>query len=189
MSRIYLLRHGRTAANERKLYCGSTDLSLSKGGAEALKTLRYQIPEDAKYFVSGMKRTIETLHYLFGDVPFHTDARFREIDFGIFEMKSYEELKNDEAYLRWITGDCENNVPPKGESGAAMKRRVLEAFNELKEVRETVVLISHGGVIAAIMEELFPEEGKNRYEWQPSYGGGYLLEGDTYRKLENENII
>ena len=26
---IYLIRHGKTEANEKHLYCGSTDLSLS----------------------------------------------------------------------------------------------------------------------------------------------------------------
>lgn len=40
--------------------------------------------------------------------------------------------------------------------------------------------MTHGGVIAVIMAELFPEEGKNRYEWQPSPGGGYAV--DTAEK-------
>ena len=31
--RIYLIRHGKTEANERRLYCGSTDLPLSRQGA------------------------------------------------------------------------------------------------------------------------------------------------------------
>ena len=29
---IYLIRHGKTEANERLLYCGSTDLSLTEVG-------------------------------------------------------------------------------------------------------------------------------------------------------------
>ena len=33
---IYLIRHGRTEANEKWLYCGSTDLSLSEKGREEL---------------------------------------------------------------------------------------------------------------------------------------------------------
>ena len=33
--------------------------------------------------------------------------------------------------------------------------------------------VTHGGVIAGAMEEWFPGEGKNRYEWQPRPGGGY----------------
>ena len=29
---IYLIRHGKTEANEKHLYCGSTDLPLSEKG-------------------------------------------------------------------------------------------------------------------------------------------------------------
>ena len=29
---------------------------------------------------------------------------------------------------------------------------------------------------AAVMAYLFPEEGRNRYEWQPAYGGGYVID-------------
>lgn len=60
-----------------------------------------------------------------------------------------------------------------------MKRRVLEAFSD---IREDTVVICHGGVIAAIMGQLFPEEKKSRYAWQPENGGGYCLqEGDYFR--------
>ena len=37
------------------------------------------------------------------------------------------------------------------------------------------MLVTHGGVIAALMANLFPEENKNRYQWQSPNGGGYLL--------------
>ena len=36
---------------------------------------------------------------------------------------------------------------------------------------------------AAIMEHLFPGEGKNRYEWQPKNGCGYIIRGNTYEEL------
>lgn len=172
MSTLYLIRHGRTEANERHLYCGSTDLPLSPSGAEALKALHYDI-ENARFLTSGMLRTEQTLALLFGEVPHEADPRFREIDFGIFEMHSYEELKDDPQYQAWITGDNFRNVPPNGESGEAMTRRVLEAFHSLPDT--DTVLITHGGVIAAIMEDAFPEEGKNRYQWQPSPGRGYAI--------------
>lgn len=190
MGTVYLIRHGRTEANEKKLYCGSTDLPLSKAGTEELKNVSYQVPETSIFFISGMKRTEQTLKLLFGEVPYRIDSRFREVDFGIFEMKSYEELKEQEDYLQWITGENEKNVPPKGESGVQMKARVMEAFSELSSFREPVVLVTHGGVIASIMEELFPLEGKNRYQWQPKPGYGYVVKDGTYEELErNENII
>lgn len=176
---IYLIRHGKTAANEQRLYCGSTDLSLSETGIAELKKLSYQI-ENVRFLTSGMKRTNETLKVLFGDVPFAEDTRFREVNFGLFEMHSYEELKDREDYQRWITGDNEANIPPEGESGQQMKQRVLKAFAEIKE---DTVLVAHGGVIAAIMQHCFPDEGKNRYEWQPKNGCGYLFSGGTYRTI------
>ena len=94
---VYLIRHGKTEANEKHLYCGSTDLPLSEGGRKELSQLHYEI-KNARFLTSGMKRTNETLKILFGDVPYEEDPRFREVDFGVFEMHSYEELKDNSAY-------------------------------------------------------------------------------------------
>lgn len=176
---IYLIRHGKTQANEKRLYCGSTDLPLSENGREELPSLKYAITPQ-RFITSGMKRTDETLQILFGNVPFSVDSRFREVDFGDFEMKSYEMLKDDPAYQVWLTGDNEANTPPGGESGIQMTRRVLEAFRELPD---GTALVTHGGVIAAIMASLFPEEGKHRYQWQPANGRGYEISGGTYHSI------
>ena len=176
---IYLIRHGKTVANEQHLYCGSTDLPLSDGGREELHSMRYDITPE-RFVTSGMKRTDETLRILFGNVPFSVDSRFREVDFGAFEMKSYEMLKEKAAYQAWLTGDNERNVPPEGESGVQMTRRVLEA---LRELPDGTAIITHGGVIAAIMANLFPQEGKHRYQWQPLNGRGYEISGSSYRPI------
>ena len=177
---IYLIRHGKTEANEKHLYCGSTDLPLSQTGMEELRALRYDV-KNVRFLTSGMERTNGTLRVLFGDVPYEVDPRFREVDFGVFEMHSYAELKDRPDYQAWITGDNEANVPPMGEIGDQMKARVLQAFSE---IQEDTCLIAHGGVIAAIMEHLFPGEGKHRYQWQPKNGGGWILEGSGYRPME-----
>ena len=176
---IYLIRHGKTMANEQHLYCGSTDLPLSDTGREELKNLQYDI-KNVRFITSGMKRTNETLQILFGDVPIDIDPRFREVDFGIFEMHSYDQLKDTPDYQTWLTGNNDANVPPNGESGLQMTERVLQAFSELQE---DTCIITHGGVIAAIMEYLFPEENKNRYEWQSKNGCGYVITERTYRHL------
>lgn len=176
---IYLIRHGKTEANEKRLYCGSTDLSLSERGREELSQLHYEI-KNVRFLTSGMKRTDETLKILFGGIPFDTDLRFREVDFGIFEMHSYKQLKDTQEYQAWLTGDNEANVPPGGESGEQMKQRVLEAFSKIEE---DTCIITHGGVIAAIMEYLFPEENKTRYDWQPKNGYGYEIQGREYRSI------
>ena len=174
---IYLIRHGKTEAHEKWLYCGSTDLPLSEKGREELRRIHYDI-QNVRFLTSGRSRTNETLKILFGDVAYEEDSRFREVDFGDFEMHSYEELKDNPAYQIWCTGDNEANIPPNGESGLQMKQRVLEAFSEIKE---DTVLVCHGGVIAAIMEHLFPEENKTRYDWQPKNGCGYMIKDHGYQ--------
>ena len=176
---IYLIRHGKTPANERRLYCGSTDLSLSEKGREELLDIRYDIP-NVRFRTSGMKRANETMELLFPGIPYDTDPRFREVDFGRFEMHSYQELKDDPEYLAWLTGDNDANVPPGGESGEQMTRRVLEAFSELSE---DTCIVTHGGVIAAILAHLFPGEGRHRYQWQPKNGCGYRITENGYREL------
>ncbi len=176
---IYLIRHGKTEANEKHLYCGSTDLPLSALGVAELKNLCYDMPVRT-FITSGLKRTEETLQILFGDVAHSQNPAFREVGFGSFEMHSYEELKDDPEYIAWITGDNDANIPPNGESGNQMKRRVLAAF---AQVEDNTVIITHGGVIAAIMEHLFRSEGKNRYQWQPKPGHGYAIDGNRYHAI------
>ena len=185
MSALYLIRHGRTEANRRRLYCGSTDLPLDEEGLEELAALRdlYRDLAGCRFITSGMARTEQTLSALFGDVPHETVPGLREIDFGVFEMHSWEQLRDRADYQAWISGDNEKNVPPGGESGVQMTARVLAAFRTL-DLREDTVIVTHGGVIAAIMAHLFPGEGKNRYQWQPEPGLGYRVEGSGWRPLE-----
>ncbi len=178
--RLLMIRHGRTEANERHLYCGSTDISLSERGRseleEAGKKLKYPDITGMRIITSGKKRCDETLELLFGKVPHETDPDFCEMDFGVFEMRSYEEMKEDPEYIAWISGDNESNIAPGGESGKLMTERVLKGIDRLMTSGRDAVLITHGGVIAAVMAYLFPEEGRNRYEWQPSYGSGYMID-------------
>ena len=176
---IYLIRHGKTEANELRLYCGSTDLPLSESGREELLRIRYDI-SGVRFLTSGMARANETMELLFPGVPYEIDPRFREVDFGAFEMHSYEQLKDDPAYQAWLTGDNETNVPPGGESGQQMTARVQVAF---AEIRTDTCIVTHGGVIAAIMAARFPEVGRHRYQWQPKNGCGYAITDDSFEPI------
>ena len=193
--KIWLIRHGMTEANERRLYCGSTDLPLSDHGREELKSVRYTVAHGARFITSGMRRCDETMTMIFGSVNREVIPDFREIDFGIFEMHSYKELKDDPAYQAWLTGNNEKNVPPGGESGEQMTARVLHAFDAVVAAGRDAVVVTHGGVIAAIMAAWFPDEGRSRYDWQPRPGRGYELEINTvsrkatYTELEEDSAM
>ncbi len=177
--KLYLIRHGKTLANELHLYCGSTDLPLSPSGTEELKKIHYDI-SDVDFISSGMKRANQTLELLFANVPYEINSNFREVDFGIFEMQSYDELKSNPDYKAWLCGDNEANIPPHGESGEQMKERVLIGLSSIKN---DSLIVTHGGVIAIVMAHLFPHEKKNRYQWQPPCGHGYLICDNSYSEI------
>ncbi len=174
--RLVLLRHGMTPANEAHLYCGATDVALSARGREQLLArrlrVRYPALDGLIKITSGMLRTDETLQILFGAAPDRREPALREMDFGRFEMRSYLQLKEDADYQRWIADETGAVSTPGGESAAAFHRRVAAAFDAL---REDALVVCHGGVIAARMGQLFPEEGRNLYQWQPDFGLGYAL--------------
>lgn len=176
---ILLLRHGRTKANEEHLYCGSTDWPLSEEGSKCLTQKRGVYGTDwESFYTSGLIRTKETLEILFGEQDtVIAEPDLREMDFGDFEGKSYGMLKDDPAYQEWISGDNERKICPGGESGDQMKERVLSALDRImqRDPAKHIVIVTHGGPIAATMQQLFPEKNLNRYEWQPECGEGYLL--------------
>ena len=121
-----------------------------------------------------MRRTEETLAEIYGQIPHGILPAFREIDFGTFECHTYEELKEEPSYQAWLL-DFETAAPPEGESFASMKERVLSELSALCKRGEDALVVTHGGPIAAIMLTLFPEEGKNFYEWNPRHGEGFLI--------------
>jgi len=193
--KIYLLRHGKTEANEKRLYCGSSDIGITENGREELlkKKAEFCYPsiDNLSLFTSGMKRTNETLKLLYGEVPFNALKGFKEIDFGDFELHSYEELKDREEYIKWISGDNNANVCPNGESGNQMTERVLEALDSLLSDGKDALIVSHGGPIASVIMACFNLEKENLYSIQPSAGEGYEIEfidkkAISYKKIPYE---
>ena len=187
--KLYLIRHGETYCNEKRLYCGKEDVSLSENGVLNLKALKekFYYPLSDLYFTSGAKRANETLKTIFNNVNFETVKDFWEYNFGDFELKSYEDLKENEEYIKWIL-DKEGNIAcPKGESRIDFNKRIKEGFIKfLKDLKEkdikNICLISHGGVIVSILSEFLKENNSNFYNLQPSCGQGYELEVNFYEK-------
>jgi alpha-ribazole phosphatase len=176
--KIHLIRHSLTEANEKKLYCGATDMPLSANGVklalEMVKKCTYPPIAGARVYTSGLKRADETLRLLYGDVDFKTVPELSEMNFGVYELKSYDELKDDPEYLGWLGNEsvsCRG-----GESALEMRGRVFRGFDALFSADGgDALILCHGGVIAAVMDRFFPHEGKSRYEWQPRANEGYTL--------------
>lgn len=175
--KIHLIRHGKTIANEKRLYCGFTDIPLSEKGILELEYLEKEIdyPTGDLLIATTLSRTSQTIKFLYGKKPDLLISGLNEFNFGSFEMKSYDELKGNSLYINWIE-NYEEAACPNGESKKIFTERVEMAFNTLiKRSEDSLVVVCHGGVIATIMELLFPKQ-KNFYEWQPACGRGYTLD-------------
>lgn len=96
----------------------------------------YPDDADATCYTSGMLRTEQTFSLIYGDREHEAFSPFREIDFGDFEMKSYEELKDDPDYQTWISDTTGTLPPPGGESALDFQARVSEGFTELLQRQE-----------------------------------------------------
>lgn len=176
--RLYLIRHGLTEANLRRLYYGATDLPLCEEGIQGILAAKARglYPDRAglKLYTSGLLRTEQTLSLIYGDVPHEALPAWAEMDFGAFEMKSYEELKNNPDYIRWIEDESGELACPGGETNNQALARFTAGLKLLRERNQDALVITHGGVIARLMGWLFPEEPFHFYQRQPKAGEGYL---------------
>ena len=178
--KLHIIRHGYTAATEKHLYCGKTDLPLSESGTREIRNLKIHgiYPGAEAFITSGMQRAEMTLDLIYGSVPRTALSGFAEYDFGDFEMRSYEELKEIPEYIDWMLDETGEISCPGGESRLGNSERVMDTFStllkNLEKSKPDAALICHGGTISVIMDNLFGGE-RNFYEWQPSPGRGYTI--------------
>lgn len=171
--RFYLIRHGRTKGNEEKRYVGGrTDEDLTEDGIEYLRKKTY--PGAQRIYASPMKRCVHTAKILYPRQKIHIIEGFRETDFGCFENRNYQELKEEKAYQDWLkTGGM--GAFPQGESREEVRSRVLGGFGQVlcemqSQNLHTAALVVHGGTIMYLMEA-YGGEKKDFYDYQLENGG------------------
>ena len=188
MKTIYFIRHGKTKYNIKGRFVGSTDLPLTSAGRQEIYDLwhdRSKHIDKEVIYSSPMKRCIETAHIIFPDEHLEIIKNMREMNFGVFEGKTHDELMDMRAYRNFRATSGKEKIP-HGESGIEFGMRVLKGFFEMighmnKNSYETAALICHGGVIMAIFSMLC-EESDDIYYYHRDNGQGYKAHYDEHRK-------
>ena len=154
---ISLIRHGKTEANDRGVYIGTTDYPLSDFGRNELldKLERFVYPKVERVYSSPLQRCTETAEILFPDRELVIAEEFRELHFGKFEGRSAEELLHDEDYRSWMKGGMDAK-PPEGESVAELSIRTYQGLHRIllemmQEELRHCALVTHGGVISNML--------------------------------------
>lgn len=177
---IHFIRHGAIDETLSGKYIGTTDVPLSEKGRLDLKKLdyEYRYPGTQVVFTSPLKRCTETCKILYPELNPLSITALSECNFGEWEGKTAEELKNDSDFEKWLAGD--NSVkPPRGESNADFTRRICRMFESIVEgliktgTTESVI-VTHGGVIMTLLAVYGLPQAKP-FEWTMDNGFGYSL--------------
>lgn len=172
---IALFRHGLTEANRRHAYLGWSDSPLCSIEKEKIQK---PLADYECLFSSDLDRCLETAEIMFLDRNSHILYELREMNFGEWEGKTYEDLQDDSNYQQWLV-DPNSIRPPKGETFAEFSIRVEHGWEKVqKKIMELnvnkVAIMTHGGVIRSLLTKLAPEK-KDFWEWEAAHGKGYEL--------------
>ena len=191
-SYIHFIRHGVTEGNANRWFYGWADVNLLPEGREELQRLRdsgtYPPLLDADCYTSGMRRTEQTFEIIYGEVPHRQIPAMKELNFGQWECKTWEELKDIPGIIN-LLGDMNGTTEyPDGESPYGFRQRVLggleelRGYHRLKELSHrhsgqdaVSIMVCHGGVISGCMQHLFPNDKETYWNWLPQPGHGYTV--------------
>jgi alpha-ribazole phosphatase len=183
---VMLMRHGRTAANMERRYCGATDEPLCPEGV-ALVRLSGADGSTTQVYVSPLLRAMETARIKFPNAVLVTVHDLMEMNFGVFEGRTADEMVHDPDYVKWLESNC-TQCCPGGEQMDDFADRVCAAFDRI--VRESIghgdaqlVVVAHGGTLMAILSR-YGHPGRSYYEWYVDNCCGYRarLDETTWTK-------
>lgn len=158
MITLYLIRHGQTVWNSSGRYQGRTDVALSeKGIAQAEKTKeRFRTVSLDGVISSPLKRAAHTAKGIAQThgLPLETDARLKELSFGDWEGKTYDEIEKIwPGMIEAMYHDAGTMKLPHGESFADCQKRCMEAISDIikRGDNKTYAIVCHGAALRTII--------------------------------------
>ncbi|ALG85374.1 histidine phosphatase family protein [Gordonia phthalatica] len=179
--RLILLRHGETEYNAGRRMQGQLDTDLSAVGVAQAEVAGRAIATREPLLIrsSDLRRAHDTALAIAAvtgqDV--RTDVRLRETNLGDWQGMTHTEVDEASPGARRHWRDDAHWAPPNGESRVEVAARSIPVVAELidqlddwgqgENAEAPVVLVAHGGVIAAMTAALL----NLRVEHWPIFGG------------------
>jgi broad specificity phosphatase PhoE len=140
---IYLIRHGETTYNTRRIL-QTPDVPLSETGLEQARRLAERLASAgvARILSSDLERAVMTARALEATTraPIHLDALLQERNFGALRGSAYADLGFDPF--------APGYEPPEGESVPRFHERVARAWSAIQEHAATaggpLAVVTHG---------------------------------------------
>ena len=173
LTRLIIIRHGETEWNLEGRIQGHKDSPLTESGraqAEAIATRLQEMEVNALYS-SDLGRAYATAQFVSNKTGHDilTDKRLRELNLGVFEGLTEEEVRKrypkEYVFLKKREPDY---TYPGGESYGQFSARVIACLEELmdKHKGDQIVAITHGGALSRLIRHTLgmPVVGSSCYK-------------------------
>jgi probable phosphoglycerate mutase len=173
-TQVIIVRHGETEWNLKLIRQGHLDSHLTDRGLAQAQALAERLTREnfAALYSSDLGRAVQTAEKI-AKATGHsiiTDPRLRERHLGIFQGLSGDEIRErfpNEYKLHRSVGPT--YVIPGGESVEQQVERNIVYLTEIgrKHVGETIVVVTHGGVLSGLFRHTFsiPFTAPRRFEF------------------------
>ena len=174
MTKLILIRHGEPELPAEKSYIGVTDLPMSERGEEQIRTTAQRLTENLEavplIYASPLARSMDSAQIIAR--AFDTDVwcleGLREIDLGIWENRSFREIREEFPEEFDARGrNLDHYMIPNGESFFQAANRFEKTVGSMlaqaheTEEEQTILAVTHGGVIRAFLGRI---QGKSMQE-------------------------
>lgn len=171
---IYLIRHTKPLVAEGVCY-GHTDLSLAPSFQEEWQVLNRKIPSHFDVVYTSPTQRCRQLADLFKSTKRETRLDLRELNFGDWEMKKWEEI-DPETLEKWMS-DFVHVATPNGESCHDLFERAAAFLNELYAASfNRVAVVAHAGTIRAMVAHVLGLAPDKSFSLEFGYGKVSLIE-------------
>ncbi|MFT9847226.1 histidine phosphatase family protein [Aneurinibacillus sp. REN35] len=154
---IYLVRHGETEWNAKRLIQGHSDIPLNKRGNEQARRLAERVRQlpITQVCSSDLVRAYDTACAAASALQLSVcrHAELRERNYGDWEGKDFRTIREKYPdFDPWIDTESRYNI----ETYAALQQRGLACLSDiLKESdAEHILVVSHGGLINAMLHHM-----------------------------------
>ncbi len=162
MIKVYIIRHGETIFNKKRITQGWKDSPLTKKGIESARSHGNFLKSKSIEIIysSDLGRCIETSKIISSIIKkkIILSNKIRERNFGIFNGKSDKLIKNKNFFI------YPGIKAPKGESFKQSKNRIIYFLNSIKSQKfKIILLVTHEGPMRSIIsyyKNIEPESKK-----------------------------
>lgn len=182
--RITLVRHAQSTWNAEARWQGQSDVPLSTVGREEAACVGVRLGDERfdRIVASDLSRAMDTARAIAGERVVESNAALREMNLGSWCGLPHIEVASKHAEeLRALSRGEDVRIGGTGETIVEFSERVLGALGAIEGgPHESVLVVTHGGVIRAVLMALLNLAGRER----PLIGSGNT--GITRLRFEDQ---